>query len=119
VVDCSVGQVRLIFRLTPTTLVPNPPLMAYVDTFSKIPQSACRTTGMLKVKKADGRRQHTIVLASEIVRLCPLAPVIDGSAPRNVDFNTVLDRYDCFYLNKYRNLDDYVFMSLDILPYIG
>ncbi|KAB5589642.1 hypothetical protein CTheo_6915 [Ceratobasidium theobromae] len=64
--DCLVGQAKLIFRLTPTTLVPDPPLMVYTRAFSRIPQSACRVTGLLSVKKVDGRRQHRIVLASDI-----------------------------------------------------
>ncbi|KAG9118701.1 hypothetical protein FRC07_006659, partial [Ceratobasidium sp. 392] len=46
--DCSIGQIRLIFRLTPTILIPKPPLMTYIRTFTKIPPSACRTSGLLK-----------------------------------------------------------------------
>jgi hypothetical protein len=50
-------------------------------------------------------------MACNIVRLCPLSPIIRGRAPRDVDCNNVLDRYSEFYLNKYRNMDDYIFMS--------
>lgn len=114
-VDCSVGQVKLIFRLTPTTLVPNPPLMAFVRAFSKIPSSANKTTGLLTIKQLDAQRRYRILLASDIVRLCPLAPVIHGKALRDVDCDNMLDRYSEFYLNKYRNIDDYMFMYSDAL----
>ena len=100
----------MIFRLSPTALVPNPPLMAYVQAFSQIPRSADKINGLLMVKKRDGRRMHRIVLASDIVRLSPLAPVICGSAPQDVDCDNVLDRYSDFCLNKYRNIDDFMFM---------
>ncbi|KAG9121596.1 hypothetical protein FRC07_002390 [Ceratobasidium sp. 392] len=113
--DCSIGQVRLLFRLTPSILVPNPPLMAYVHAFSKIPRSACKATGLLTVRKADTHWHHRIVLASEIVRLCPLAPIIHGRAPRDVDRNNVLEHFAEFYLNKYRNMEDYRFIYANAL----
>ncbi|KAG8702415.1 hypothetical protein FRC08_003497 [Ceratobasidium sp. 394] len=109
------GQVQLIFRLTPTTLVPNPPMMAYLHAFSIIPRSACKITGLLTVSKVDGQNKHRLVLASGIVRLCPSAPVIHGCAPRDVDRHNVLERFSRFYLNKYRSIDDYIFMCSDIL----
>ena len=89
--------------------------MVFVRAFSKIPPSAGKITGLLSVKKLDARRKHRLVLASNVVRLCPLAPVIRGSAPRDVDCDNVLDRYDDFYLNKYRNVDDYMLMYSDNL----
>jgi hypothetical protein len=109
--DCSIGQARLIFRLTPTTLVPNPPLMVYVRVFTKIPQSACRTTGLCKVKKADGQRQYRLVPATDLVRICPLSPIILGRAQRDVNCDNMLERYTDLYLNKYRNIEDYTFMD--------
>lgn len=84
--------------------------MVYVRAFSKIPHSAGKATGLMSVKKLETRRQHRMVLGSNIVRICPLAPNIRGSAPRDVDCDNVLDRYDEFYLNKYRNIDDFMFM---------
>ncbi|KAG8723018.1 hypothetical protein FRC09_005099 [Ceratobasidium sp. 395] len=113
--DCSIGQIRLIFRLTPTILIPKPPLMTYVRTFTKIPPSACRISGLLKVSKTDGRWQHRIVLASEIVRLCPLAPIMRGPAPRDVSRDNVLEHFSDFYLNKYRSMDDFMFIYSDAL----
>lgn len=89
--------------------------MVYVCGFSKIPRSAGKTTGLRSVKKLDGRRQHRIALASDILRLCPLAPVMRGRALRDVDCDNVFDRYDDFYLNKYRNIDDFMFMYSDDL----
>lgn len=89
--------------------------MVFVRAFTKIPSSAGKTTGLLSVKKLDGRRKHRLVLASNVVRLCPLAPIIRGRAPRDVNCNNVLDRYNDFYLNKYRNIDDYMFMCSDNL----
>lgn len=115
IADCSIGQAKLIFRLTPTILVPDPPLMVYIHAFSDVSRSACRTTGLLSVKKLAGQRRHRLILASEIVRLCPLAPIIRGRAARDVDCNNVLDRYSEFYLNKYRNIDDYMFLYSDNL----
>lgn len=84
--------------------------MVYVRAFSKIPRSVSRTTGLRIVKKVEGRSRHRIALASGVVRLCPLAPVIKGRAPRDVNCDNALDRYAEFYLNKYRNIDDYMFM---------
>lgn len=85
--------------------------MAYVHAFSRIPQSGDKTTGLLRVSKADGRWQHRVVMVSDIVWLCPLAPIIRGPAARDVNRDNVLERYSDFYLNKYRNIDDYIFMS--------
>ncbi|KAG8705804.1 hypothetical protein FRC09_002747 [Ceratobasidium sp. 395] len=113
--DCSVGQIRLIFRLAPTILIPKPPLMAFVHTFTKISRSANRTTGLLTVSKTIGRWKHRIILASEVVRSCPLAPVMRGAALRDVNRDNVLERYSDFYLNKYRSVDDFIFMYSDML----
>lgn len=84
--------------------------MMYVRAFSKIPHSAGKMTGLLAVKKRDGQRQNRIILAANIVRLCPLAPIIRGRAPQDVDCDNVLDRYSDFYLNKYHNIDNFMFM---------
>jgi hypothetical protein len=89
--------------------------MVYVRAFSRVPCSACKNTGMLEVSKGDGRWQYRMFPASQVVRLCPLAPVIRGRAARDIDRDNVLERYTDFYLNKYRNLDDYMFISADIL----
>ncbi|KAG9083593.1 hypothetical protein FRC07_013868 [Ceratobasidium sp. 392] len=113
--DCSVGQVQLIFRLNPTLLVPNPPLLVYLRSFSKIPESSCRVTGLKTVKKFEGRKRHVLVPATDIVRLCPLAPVIDGRGPGDINRDEVYDRFSTFYLNKYRNIDDFIFMFSDCL----
>jgi hypothetical protein len=114
-IDCAVGQLRLIFRFTPTTLIPNPPLMAYMHGFSKIPLLGGRYTRLLTVNKNEGPRQHRVIPVSQVLRLCPLAPVIRGKAARDVNRDNVLERYTQFYLNKYRTIDDYLFMSPDIL----
>lgn len=89
--------------------------MVYVRAFSKIPHTTSRTTGLPIVKKLDARRQHRLALASDVVRVCPLAPVIHGRALRDVSSNNVLDRYNEFYLNKYRNIDDFMFLYSDNL----
>lgn len=89
--------------------------MLFVRAFNKIPSSAGKTTGLLTVKKLEGRRKHRILMAANIVRLCPLAPVIRGKAPRDVNCDNALERYDSFYLNKYRNIDDFMFMYSDNL----
>lgn len=72
-------------------------------------------TGMLTVNKADGRKRYQMIAASDIVRLCPLSPVIHGRAPLDVNRDNVLEHFSNFYLNKYRNIDDYIFMSSDAL----
>jgi hypothetical protein len=113
--DCSIGQLRLIFRFSPTTLVPNPPLMAYLHSFSSIPRSGGRFTRLLTVNKNEGQSRHRIVPVSQLLRLCPLAPVIQGQAARDVDRDNILERCTQFYLNKYRNLDDYLFLSPDLM----
>ncbi|KAG8701101.1 hypothetical protein FRC09_005560 [Ceratobasidium sp. 395] len=95
--DCSVAQVRLIFRLTPCTLIPNPPLMTYVSMFTKIPRLASRITGLRTISKVGG------------------PPVIHGPAPRDVHRDNVLDRFSDFYLNRFRNIDDYMFMYSNAL----
>jgi hypothetical protein len=58
---------------------------------------------------------HRVVLLSQILRLCLLAPVIRRKAAHGVNRDTVLEWYMQFYLNKYQNLDDYLFMSPDIV----
>jgi hypothetical protein len=70
---------------------------------------------MLEVSKAGGCWQHQMLPASQVVRLCPLAPVIRGHAARDVNHNNILEHYTDFYLNKYQNLDDYMFISENIL----
>jgi hypothetical protein len=89
--------------------------MVYVQSFGKIPQAACGKTGLLAVKKVGLHRQHKLMPASDVVRLCPLAPVIQGNAPRDVDRDGALDRFSTFYLNNYRNIDDFIFMFSDCL----
>ncbi|QRV92596.1 hypothetical protein RhiJN_20614 [Ceratobasidium sp. AG-Ba] len=107
--DCSVGQLRVLFRLMPTTLVPTPPLMACVEIFTKIPRTHTTAPVLHKISKRLG--QYEIIFASQIMRLCSLAPVFSGPAARDVDRSNVLERYTTFYVNKYRNVLDYAFVE--------
>ncbi|KAG9084396.1 hypothetical protein FS749_005263 [Ceratobasidium sp. UAMH 11750] len=87
---------------------PNDDVLTHVQQDSTIDVQGDRNA------ETDGRKQYRIVPASEILRLCPLAPVIHGPAPLDVNRDNVLERFTTFYLNKYRNVDDYMFMS-DVL----
>jgi hypothetical protein len=71
-------------------------------------------TGLFEVNRA-GRHSNNVIFASQIVRLCPLSPIIRGIADRDADRDNVLERYESFYVNKYRNIQDYTFIHMNRL----
>lgn len=110
-VDCLVGQLCLLFRLSPSVATSRkPPLMAYIRRFGKIPHQPSQPTGMYIVKKetrANGQPFGRVIMASQILRISPLAPVIEGVANRSVNANTSLSFYDSFFINKYHSHEEF------------
>lgn len=51
------------------------------------------------------------VEATRLVRICPLSPRIAGEAQRDVTSDTVLDKYEAFYINKYFLLGDFMYIN--------
>ncbi|CAE6342667.1 unnamed protein product [Rhizoctonia solani] len=104
--DCSAGQLALLFRLSPSAFNPNPPLLAYIRRFTKIPHHPDAETGMYLVKKdrrTNGELFGRVIEARQIVRVCPLAPVIRGAANRKITPETSFSFYESFYINKYHS----------------
>jgi hypothetical protein len=110
--DYSVGRVVLLFSLAPSTEVPQPRLMAYVQRFTAIPRSPSGTSGFYAVAKlrSQGAPRYEVITVSQIARLCPLAPVMEGQAHRDVASYDALDHYEKFYINKYRTPHDFAFL---------
>lgn len=102
--DYLIGRVALLFSLAPSTLVPEPQLMAYVQRFTPVPRTTAGASGFYAVAKARNRGtpRYEVIAASQIARPCPLSPIIEGRANRAVTGHASLDHYDRFYINKYR-----------------
>lgn len=91
--------------------------MAYVLQFSNIADHFDPLAGMYVVKKVwgrGGRQRGLLIKAQSIVRLCPLAPVIEGAARRKVTPTSSLTCYSSFYVNKFHDIVDYEFVN--VLP---
>ncbi|CUA77854.1 hypothetical protein RSOLAG22IIIB_06827 [Rhizoctonia solani] len=113
--DCSVGQLTLLFRLSPSIFNPDPPLLAYIHRFTRIPQQPDAEAGMYIVKKdrrTNGQLFGRVIEARQIVRLCPLAPVIHGVANRQVTPRTSFSFYESFYINKYHSHELYEYLHV-------
>ncbi|CAE6462058.1 unnamed protein product [Rhizoctonia solani] len=113
--DCSVGQLTLLFRLSPSVFNPNPPLLAYVHRFTRIPQQPDAETGMYLVKKdrrTNGRLFGRVIEARQIVRVCPLAPVIREAANRQITPKTSFAFYEAFYINKYHSHEIFEYLHV-------
>lgn len=91
--------------------------MAYVLQFSDVSDHFDSLAGMHVVRKAldQSKRQHGVLItAQRILRLCPLAPVIDGPARRKGTPASSLTHYSSFHVNKYHDIVDYGFVN--VLP---
>ncbi|KAG8737099.1 hypothetical protein FRC12_017270 [Ceratobasidium sp. 428] len=111
--EYSVGLLHTLFRPTPSRRFPNPPLLAYVLRFSKIPTRRDIDTNLPIVKKdlaGNGRHRGTLIPARCIIQLCPLSPVIKGEANRTVTPESSLSHYDSFYVNRYRTVEGHRMM---------
>jgi hypothetical protein len=86
--------------------------MAYVQCFTKIPQQPSKTSGFYAIAKAKayGQPRYECVSLDQIIRPCPLAPIIRGAATPEIEGHASLDHYDEFYINKYRNPHDYAWV---------
>lgn len=105
----KVGQVRLIFRASVPLDNPSFPFLVYTDSFQPIKASDA-PLGLHRVSKAFDSSKNRIgeVLAlSSIVRPCPLQPVINGSAPGNVNDQTSMQQCSNFWINQFDNHVDY------------
>ncbi|QRW07095.1 beige protein [Ceratobasidium sp. AG-Ba] len=116
--DCEAGRLRLIFGLmppavTPLTAISPPPirLFAYLHQFKSIATSMLENATKMIVLKKPARIRPCLVDISQVVRICPLAPHISGTAIPGVTHLTTLDAYASFYVNKYRCLSDFVFVN--------
>lgn len=109
--DYSIGRLRLLFSLSPTAVMPNPPTMAYVHLFTS-PGPVSAVSGFHGVGKCmtRGNARHAVIFASQIVRPCPLSPIFCGEADRDVKGTESLSHYDKFYVNKYRHPRDFCFI---------
>ncbi|KAG9087311.1 hypothetical protein FS749_003000 [Ceratobasidium sp. UAMH 11750] len=110
--DCDIGRLRLVFCIVPTIQQPieSTPVFAYLHKFRSLPPSPENATNMFVISK-PARLRAQIVEASKILRLCPLAPHISHSAIPGVTPQTTLDKYNTFYINKYRSISDFVFLN--------
>ncbi|KAG8795971.1 hypothetical protein FRC12_007317 [Ceratobasidium sp. 428] len=109
--DCRIGRLRLIFRLPPSTpQTPAGPVFAYIHNFLSLPPRPENTTNMYVVTKPACLRPQIAEL-SDVIRLCPLAPLISGPGIPGVLPQTSLDKYSSFYVNKYRSISDFVFCN--------
>ncbi|KAG8700600.1 hypothetical protein FRC09_005857 [Ceratobasidium sp. 395] len=111
----SVGLLHTLFRPTPNPRFPNPPLLAYVLRFKKIPARRDIDTNLYIVKKdyaSNGHQRGVLVPARCIIQLCPLSPVIKGAADRTITPETSLSHYDTFYINRYKTVEAHRMMRV-------
>lgn len=93
--------------------------MAYVADLTSLAGKFDESAGMHIIDKLigpSGAPRTTLIKASCILRLCPLAPVIHGEADRGVKPTTSLAHYQSFYANKYHDVEEHQFMH--VLPTI-
>ncbi|QRV99076.1 hypothetical protein RhiJN_27095 [Ceratobasidium sp. AG-Ba] len=108
------GRIALLFALKPSAELPEPRLMAYVQRFSPIPKRATGVSGFYAVSRLQdqtGQGRYEVIAVSQIARPCPLSPQIKGSAIRGVEGQQSFDCYSQFYINKYRNPNDFLFIN--------
>ncbi|KAG8943222.1 hypothetical protein FRC04_003132 [Tulasnella sp. 424] len=112
----SVGELRLIFRAAFLPHQPPPAsteILAYIFTFSPITQrDKDSATQLYKVKKdyrGENQRGRVVELGA-IIRPCPLAPVIVGSAEILDEKEGLrsLSRFHKFYINSFASLNEYI-----------
>jgi hypothetical protein len=110
--DYRVGRLVLIFSLTPSAELPNPRKMVYMESFSAMSRQYSSTSGFYAVAKArtHGRPRYRCAYLDQVIRPCPLSPIIKGPAQRGMEGHDSLDHYFNFYINKYRNPHDYAWM---------
>ncbi|CUA74203.1 hypothetical protein RSOLAG22IIIB_11042 [Rhizoctonia solani] len=110
--DYRVGRLVLIFSLALTTEVPIPRLMAYVERFTAISKKRSGVSGPHAVAKSTilGRTRYECVFLDQIIRPCPLAPIINGPAERGIEGHESLSYYNSFYINKYRHPRDFAWL---------
>jgi hypothetical protein len=114
--DYHVGQLVLIFSPTPSTDIPDPRKMAYIELFSAISQQSSATSGFHMVAKsmAFGHPRYQCIFLDQVIRPCLLSPIINGPAVQGVEGHDSLDHYYRFYINKYRNPNDYMWMHQSV-----
>ncbi|KAG8721103.1 hypothetical protein FRC09_008463 [Ceratobasidium sp. 395] len=109
--DCKIGQLQLIFCIPPSTSQTQPPpIFVYIHNFLSLPPAPEKATNMYVITKPACIRPKLVEL-SNIIHLCPLTPRISGPGIPGVTPQTSLDRYDSFYVNKFRSTRDFIFFN--------
>lgn len=92
--------------------------MAYVERFTAISKQRSGNSGFHTVGKSRvlGRTRYECVFLEQVIRPCPLSPIIKGAAKRDVEGHDSLSHYDSFYINKYRNPRDYAWIHQTQAP---
>lgn len=111
-VDYRVGRLVLIFAVASSPDNLKPPMLAYVERFTKVSKAASSISGFHAVAKSQilGHRRYDCILLDQVVRPCPLAPIIKGPAARDVEGHRSLEHYQHFYINKYQNPHNYAWI---------
>jgi hypothetical protein len=89
------------------------PVMAYIHLPTNAPSTPSPVAGLYGVRKctrAQNEPQYIVIRADQIVRPCPLLPIIKGPANRNLTNSNALSYYQQFYINKYRHPREFAFL---------
>jgi hypothetical protein len=118
-----IAQARVIFQIPskhlPQVFLPSvstpPAHLAYVEWFS--PPSVTRDSshGLYKVSRVfrGGERQASVIPVSSIVSSIHLFPRFGQNGPQGMNSFTVLEKCHSFYVNPFRDMDNYMLFSLD------